>query len=489
MGDEQRFLTTKRNFLVDTFLILLLILTPLAYGTVHIPSIIIFSIAAVIIFNIYFLNRLDVLKQITKLPVIKWGIFLVVVVLFQLLPLPKFLLKFISPSTYGLYMNYSLQYADTNSLRSISIYLWPTIFELIKIISYGLIFLVVLCRAKEYDFRRYRTVHSSPLSLNSYLQLGLLTALFSLLLHSFCDFNLHIPANAFYFVVIFSLTQPLFHRREAVQVNHRFILKIVNCIIIIGFLISIFAIIQKFSFNNKIYWIGKESGSAFGPYINYDHYAGYMSLCVPLAIASFIGSVATSSFSRIEGIRKKILWFSTFEANKTLLYLFFSVVMTTSLFLSASRAGIMSFTISILSFFIAIIIKTKRNIRSRLLSSFILVILLITTMIIWVGPEPFLGRFRVLANIEGPILNGLRPRIWKETFGLIRDFPMFGTGLGTFSHIFPAYRTFGGEKFLRYAHSDYLQFISEMGILGAVFIIAFFVFYAKLFIRALKKLK
>lgn len=485
----------RKSDIADLFLILLLIFTPLALGTVHNWSIAIFAIASVIIFDLYFVNSWNNLKELFKLPFIKWCIFFIAVILFQLLLLPKTILKFLNPSTYALYQNYTLNYASTDQWRSLSIYPWSTIYELVKLISYGLIFLVILGRLT--DNREPTTENQTPQTANpnllSYLQLGCLISILTILFHSFVDFNLHITANALYFVVILALFAGM---NEYINFNHRFLLKIINSIMAIGFFIAIFGIVYKFGGSHgKVYWIIEKEGGIFGPYINYDHYAGYMGMCTPLAIASFLGYIRTSSFFTIKGVRKKTLWFSSPEANKTILYLFFSIVMTASLFLSASRGGILSFSMAVIVFFFSTIIKTRRQRRKRIFLFVILAILLISIMIIWVGPEEWLNRFSQLNRMihliirEGPLVGDLRLSIWKDTIGIIKDFSVFGTGLGTFSHIFPKYRiSLTVIESVRYAHGDYIQLFSEMGIFGLIFVVVFILFFVKKYIQVIKEL-
>ena len=117
-------------------------------------------------------------------------------------------------------------------------------------------------------------------------------------------------------------------------------------------------------------------------------------------------------------------------------------------------------------------------------------------MLIWFGPEPIIERFKALHNVirgfirEPAVLSELRPYIWKDTLTLIKDFPVSGTGLGTYSYIFPKYRTFADTyRFLRYAHNDYLQFVSEMGVVAIVFIAGFFVWYVRKVRKCLERFR
>lgn len=477
---------------VDALLIALLIFLPLALGAVHAWSITLFAITAVILFNLCVFNHDFNLKKLFRFPFVTASLIFLFYLIFQLIPLPPGILKALSPNTYQFYVDYSLTYPWINNWRPLSIYSWLSISELIKLISYGLIFLVILYRASLQS--KTQEVKVDEYTSMTYLQLGCLTGILAILLHSLVDFNLHITANAFYFTVFLGLAVALSMREDGI--NRRFILKVTKLIIFIGFAISIFSIVYKLSGNEKIYWVIEKDGWHFGPYINYDHYAGFMSMCSSLAIASFMAKVRYSSFFLIKGFKNKLLWFSTKEASYTLRQLFYIIVMVGSLFFSSSRGGILSFIIAVLIFYFLVIIKTKSSRRGRLIFFFILMALLSITIIFWIGPDATFEKFAELNSMarliihEPSVLSEIRPQMWEDTFKIVSDFPVFGTGFGTFSSIFPKYRTHEwGNAFLRYAHCDYLQLVSETGIIGLFFIIGFLIYFVRLYVLTLRKLK
>ena len=123
-------------------------------------------------------------------------------------------------------------------------------------------------------------------------------------------------------------------------------------------------------------------------------------------------------------------------------------------------------------------------------------VLLSLTIIFWIGPDPTFEKFSELNSMirsiihESSILSEMRPEIWSDSIRIIPDFYIVGTGFGTFSSIFPKYRTHEwNDRFLRYAHCDYLQSIIETGIIGLIFIIGFLIYFARLYTSTLKKLK
>ena len=457
------------------------------------------------------------ITRIIKIP-ISIGMFLVLgAVLFYIVPLPANVIKTLSPATYNLRQTYML---DPSFWSPLSLYPRATITYLIKFPTYIMIFLFVVskiicspCRLEAPEksegdeaisINEQRAKRHIDKRTGNFFMLGALTSILAILFHSLCDFNLQIPANAIYFTVMLAIVTGLSFSGNEIQntkyeirdvINYKFVNKLVNAIITIGFIIALFGILQKLSYNGKIYWLITKDGGHFGPYINRDHFAGYMQMCTFLAIASFIAKIANSSFPHIKRFKDKIVWFSTKEANTTLIYLFLSVVMVTALFMSTSRGGIMSFCAALSVFYFICIISAERKKRNRLLFASVLVIILIVIMIIWVGPEETLNRFEILNKIvrtiikERAVLSELRPIMWVDTWTLIKHFPVTGVGAGNYSYVFPMCRTFATDYgVLREAHNDYLQLIAEMGIIGWSVIIFFFGWYIRRFGECFKRL-
>jgi len=59
------------------------------------------------------------------------------------------------------------------------------------------------------------------------------------------------------------------------------------------------------------------------------------------------------------------------------------------------------------------------------------------------------------------------------SLALIKDYPVFGSGPGSFYIAFPRYRQEKVVAFYDHAHNDYAQFASESGLLGFVLLGAF----------------
>ena len=60
----------------------------------------------------------------------------------------------------------------------------------------------------------------------------------------------------------------------------------------------------------------------------------------------------------------------------------------------------------------------------------------------------------------------LRERVWQAGGEMIADYPVFGTGFGTFEEAFDAYRPADVKHVWYHAHNDWLQSLIEAGPLG-----------------------
>jgi hypothetical protein len=109
----------------------------------------------------------------------------------------------------------------------------------------------------------------------------------------------------------------------------------------LGFGVSLFAILQHFTFNGKLYWFRelRFPGIPFGPYVNRNHFAGLMELLIPPGIAILI----------LRGERR----------DRLPLVALFTLLPIGALFLTASRGGIMSFLAEM--GFLAILIFLRRR--------------------------------------------------------------------------------------------------------------------------------
>jgi O-antigen ligase len=239
---------------------------------------------------------------------------------------------------------------------------------------------------------------------------------------------------------------------------------LVRTIMIFGFLLAIFGLTQSFTSPTKVYWMRElNQSTAFGPFINRHHFAGYMELTIALPLG--------------------LLLAGAIDKQKWILYLFLAGLMGVALVMTASRGGIISVVAEIVFLVIVTAIWRKhgerRRVGSRLkgiaarigLAAALIVGLFIGVMLL--GGEFSLNRFIDSVNTDDPTTG--RAHFWSVTVDMIKANPVLGTGLGAYGVMYTRYDSRNGLYRLEQAHNDYLQVFSDAGVVGGVLAFAFVV--------------
>ena len=85
---------------------------------------------------------------------------------------------------------------------------------------------------------------------------------------------------------------------------------------------------------------------------------------------------------------------------------------------------------------------------------------------LYVGVSKTIERFAL-----DKLLSGGRPHYWGSVMMTIKDFPLVGTGLGSFSSVYPAYAKTRTYALLGHAHNDYFEYMSELGMVGILLLL------------------
>ena len=233
---------------------------------------------------------------------------------------------------------------------------------------------------------------------------------------------------------------------------------LVRTIIIFGFFLAVFGLTQSFVSPTRVYWVRELAQStAFGPFINRHHFAGYMELTLGLPLG--------------------LLFAGSLDKEKRFIYLFAALLMGVALIMTNSRGGIISLVAEIL-FLAALTMFRKRRrhevqdrsqrIRNAALRSALALALIVGLFagVVWLGGESVLSRFVGTVNSDDPTTG--RAHFWSVTTDIIKAHPFLGTGLGAFAVVYTRYDSRNGLYRLEQAHNDYLQVLSDGGIVGAV---------------------
>jgi len=230
-----------------------------------------------------------------------------------------------------------------------------------------------------------------------------------------------------------------------------------NVLTVFGALVAGFALIQYFTWNGRFYWLRATRYSVFGPFVNHNHFAGYMAMLMPVPLGLMLRAV---------------------RGPVQLLYGFVTVLMGTATIMSGSRSGVISL-VAALGLMAVLNRRSRRPMDDQLPTKrfvfwrawpIAVVTLAMIAGVVWIGATPIIERFG--GAVDQLLRSGTpdvsRATMWNETIKIIRDHPILGTGLGTYHTVYPSYATTENLFGLDYAHNDYLQILADGGAVGGV---------------------
>jgi O-antigen ligase len=250
-------------------------------------------------------------------------------------------------------------------------------------------------------------------------------------------------------------------------------LHIARGVSILGVILAVAGIVQKAMWNGKIYgfWTPIHVGDPFGPFVNKNHFAGWMLMALPLAVGYFCARVARGMRQVKPGWRNHLIWFSSADASETILVGFAVLLMALALILTMSRSGILGLLAALVisGWFIAR--RQAAGSRRTIAAGYLVFVVLVAAG--WTGFDRIVARFTQADVVDV----GGRLGIWGDTWRMAGQFPITGTGLNTYGAAMLFYQTADLKQHFAQAHNDYLQLLAEGGTLlcipAALVVLAF----------------
>lgn len=272
-------------------------------------------------------------------------------------------------------------------------------------------------------------------------------------------------------LIVFVVTGQLFHQSSTTVMR-----RLGLAVAIFTSALSLLAILQSLSRTSLIYWSVKSPGETFGPYVNRNHYAGLMEMLIPLT-ASYAFSRATSYVSR---------WI---RAAAVLLPV-------ASVLLSGSRGGLIALgaeTAVAAAVFLVLPPNvagwsSARRSRRDAMAWVGAVAVAAVALFLWINPNGFSTRLWTVASTKPyhEMTATDRVAVARDSVRMIKDHPWLGVGLGGFETVYPQYQSVPSNLTWDHAHNDYLEAVSETGLVGAALILSALAMFFRLALRSLR---
>lgn len=244
------------------------------------------------------------------------------------------------------------------------------------------------------------------------------------------------------------------------------LLKLAQFLTIFGLLLATFALIQHFTWNDRFYWLRPANTEIpFGPFVNRNHFAGYMELLLPWPVALLLS-----------GRR---------SASEKFFYIFVTGWMALAAVFSLSRGGMISIFAELM--FLAALAPRKiadqmltANPRSQTMSfvmrgGAVLAIVLVTLGgLTWLGAEQVINRIAASTDVNQAFapsqsFTANRDQLWRDSWSVFTANPLTGAGMGSFETALPIYSQGNNLGLVvSQTHNDYLQVLTDTGIIGGL---------------------
>ncbi|MFN2355168.1 MAG: O-antigen ligase family protein, partial [Desulfopila sp.] len=372
--------------------IFILLFAPLAFATVELWSLAIVQVSIGVLGILVFWNQYNGKIASVKVPGALPLLCMLLWMIFQVLPLPPWLVNVLSPGAVEVYAPVHALAGDAGAWMPLSVHPKATILETLRIGCYALFYV---------------------------------------------------------------LTIQLLANGPTLQKTVRIVTGVAVCI-------AFLAIMQRYTSPELIYWFRPypENAQAMGPWVNRNQFAGFMTMLLPLLLALFL--YYRPVVDKEEPLRARIVeFFASPGSNYQLLAAFGSIVVLLSIMLSLSRGGMIVAVLGLALFRFYLSRKKGKRSWPALAVFFAGVCLFFYTF----GSGEIIDRINDSFTVEGE-LNFNRLPIWQDTLEVIKVFWLTGAGFGTFVDVFPGYKTIQTSAVFNHAHNDYLELLTDGGIIA-----------------------
>lgn len=257
-----------------------------------------------------------------------------------------------------------------------------------------------------------------------------------------------------------------------------FVRRVLGAIAIIGGVFALLALAQDLTGTTRAYWIYQIAGrgrQGSGSFVNYSHFCQFMNLTIGAAAACLIMRLHQLRKSGVDTSQGIVAAALSPEMRRAWVMVVIIVACMIAIPASLSRGGVLAMVTSAVVTSLMVCWRFGRGGLGWVLIPLLSAVLCIAILLSF---DRLAGRFAVPVDDSDLRLQMLRdlPECWKQ-------FPLLGTGLGSFAVIFPMFDRSNSTALARHADNEYAQVLTETGVVGlalvATFLIALTTAYAR----------
>jgi hypothetical protein len=197
----------------------------------------------------------------------------------------------------------------------------------------------------------------------------------------------------------------------------------------------------------------------FGPFVNKNHYAGYVEMAALLALG-----IATGLADEARTRPDRLSWIASPRAFRVMLAWTLPAVLVVAVPVSLSRGGVVSLVAGLAAF---VLMRAERGLPSRKEGIVLVAALaLAAAAIVVVLPTAVRARLLTLAGTSPDASRSYRVAVWKDSLRLFASSPAVGSGFGAYEDAIARLKSAAGAERVEHAENDYLEVLAEVGLAG-----------------------
>lgn len=220
----------------------------------------------------------------------------------------------------------------------------------------------------------------------------------------------------------------------------------------------------------QIFFVHLSHHDAIGSFVNRNHLAGYLCMTLSIGIGLMLARLSGRPV-RHHGWRTRLLAALEFVLSPKMRLRLLLIIMVIGLVLTRSRMGNSAFFAAMLIVGAMAIVLARKTAPQTIVLIASLVIIDVLVIGTWVGLEKVVDRIQ---GTEVRIADGgasesieARSEAARTALAIVRDYPLVGTGGGSFYNIFLSYRSPQYEySFVDHTHNDFVEIATDFGLTG-----------------------
>jgi O-antigen ligase len=220
----------------------------------------------------------------------------------------------------------------------------------------------------------------------------------------------------------------------------------------------------------RIFYTQVSHTRMIGTYVYHNSVAGYLCMCLSIGVGLMLARLSDSS-PRHQTWKARLVAILKFVLSAKMRLRLLLVVMVIALVLTHSRMGNAAFFTALLVVGLAGMVLARKTAPKTIALIASLVIIDVLVVGTWVGLEKVVERIQdtEMRTADGGLSESVEARTEaaRTALAIVRDFPVVGTGGGSFYNVFLSYRTPQYTyAYVDHTHNDYVEIACDYGLTG-----------------------